>query len=292
MDLKQLRYFIAAAEELHFQRAARRVNLSQPALSHQIKNLETELGVVLLARTRRSVELTPAGQVFLERAREALALVDTAVRETREAAGAEPGILRMGYVEYLNLRVITHSVAAYRRAHPKVEVEHHDLASAEVYAQLKEKTIDVGFGMLPVTHPALKFRKVVEGYWSVIVPRDHPLASGQDIPLERLQGEPLIMFERALNPPLYDCLIGLFEDAGVKPEIHFNTKQVQTGLNMAADGVGIFVVASYIVDPVPDGLVKLKLSGFENEISIGVAWHEDNGSKVLEDYLGELRKLI
>ena len=155
MELRQLRYYQAAAEELHFQRAARRVNLSQPALSHQIKRLEEEVGVTLIDRSRNHAALTPAGEAFLSRVGEILAASDVALQEARDIGGAEPEVLRIGYVEFINLGA----------ADPNRKVEQRDLHSAEAYAAVKEREIDVGFGVLPVTHPTLKFRKVAEGWW-------------------------------------------------------------------------------------------------------------------------------
>ncbi|MEO1190258.1 MAG: LysR family transcriptional regulator [Pseudomonadota bacterium] len=292
MELRQLRTFIATAEELHFQRAARRVNLSQPALSHQIKALEEEAGVTLLARDRRSVALTPAGEAFLARAREAVNAAEAALREAREAAGAEPDVLRFGYVSFLNLRVITRSIAAFRALRPAIEVEQVEMATTEVYAALKERTIDVGFGVLPVTHPTLKIRKVAEGFWCFLVTPNHALAAAEEAPLSSLKDKPLVIFSRSMNPPLYDAWMQRFAAAGFEPKIVLETAQVQTGISMASDGDAAFIVASYIVEPVPQGLVQVRLTGFDNEIAVGAAWHEENRSRALTDYLKELRRVM
>lgn len=292
MELRQLRSFIAVAEELHFQRAARRVNLSQPALSHQIKALEEEVGVTLLERDRRSVALTAAGGAFLARSREVLAAVAAATREAREAARAEPSVLRVGFVSYLNLRVVSRSIAALRGERPELAVEQTEMPTAEVYAALKEGEIDIGFGVLPVTHPTLKFRTVAQGYWSVVVGSDHVLAGMAEdgvLTLDALTGTPMVLFERSLNPPLYDAWMARFRSAGVTPKIVLETNQVQTGLDMARDGAAAFIVASYIVEPPPPDLVRLRLGGFENQIAIGAAWHEDNKTALLADYLRQLR---
>ncbi|MEO1315527.1 MAG: LysR family transcriptional regulator [Pseudomonadota bacterium] len=295
MELRQLRSFIAVAEELHFQRAARRVNLSQPALSHQIKALEQETGVTLFDRDRRSVAITRAGQAFLVRAREAVTAVDAALREAREAAGAEPSELRIGSVSYLNLRVVSRSIAALRGERPALEVQQTEMPTAEVYAALKEGQIDIGFGVLPVTHPTLKSRLVAEGHWSVVVSAEHGLRDaieGDVLPLSAMAGYPMVMFERSLNPPLYDAWMARFRAAGIAPKIVLETNQVQTGLDMARDGAATFLVASYIVEPVPPDLVRLRLGGFENRIAIGAAWHEDNKTALLADYLRHLRAAL
>src|SRR5581483_6057227 len=123
MELRQLRYFVAVAEELHFRRAAARLHVSQPPLSHQIRALEAELGCTLLSRTRRRVELTPAGAVFLRDARVLLGGLDAAVAAARAVAAGQSGRLRVGFVGSALLSVVPEIVHGFREARPGVEVE-------------------------------------------------------------------------------------------------------------------------------------------------------------------------
>lgn len=291
MELKQFRYFKAVAEELHFQRAARRLNLSQPALSHQVKRIEEEVGAVLLDRDRRGVALTPAGVVLLEHATALLTAADAAITETRAAADAAPQVLRIGFVDYLNLDLIVQSIAAFRVAHPDIEVQQFELPTAEVWAGLVERTIDIGFGVAPVTGDDLIARTIARGRWMIVVPDDHPFAEREELPPADLDGESLIFFEKQLNPALHAAWMKRFADAGAAPVIVFETKQVQTGLNMARDRTGAYLVASYIVEPLPAGLTGVPVSGFENDIEIAVAWRGGDASAGLKRYLAELRKL-
>ena len=291
MELKQFRYFKAVAEELHFQRAARRLNLSQPALSHQVKKIEEELGTTLLDRDRQGVALTPAGALLLEHATAILALADTALAEVRDLAGSGPQLLRVGFVDYLNLDVIARSIAQFRQAHPGVEVQQSELPTAEVWAGLVERTIDVGFGVAPVMGDNLMARTVKRGRWLVVVPDDHAFAAYESLPLSHLDGEALIFFEKALNPALHAAWTSRFAEAGVAPVIVLETKQVQTGLNMARQRTGAYLVASYIVEQMPAGLVGVPLEGFDNSIEIAVAWRQDHASPALDRYLAELRSV-
>lgn len=291
MELKQFRYFKAVAEELHFQRAARRLNLSQPALSHQVKQMEEEIGVTLLDRDRRGVALTPAGAVLLERATELLQAAESAIADARAVAHAEPKVLNIGFVDYLNLTLIAKSIATFRAANPEIEVRQAELPTAEVWAGLVERTIDIGFGVAPVVGDDLIARTIARGQWLIVVPDDHPFADYETLPLTHLDGEPIIFFEKALNPPLHASWMARFEEAGVSPIIAFETKQVQTGLNMARERTGAYLVASYIVEPLPDGLTGVPLIGPEYEIEIAVAWRSTDKSAALTRYLAELRKL-
>ncbi len=290
MELKKFRYFKAVAEELHFQRAARRLNLSQPALSHQVKKIEEEIGVILLDRDRRGATLTPAGAVLLEHATTLLAAADKAIAETRSAANFEQQVLRVGFVDYLNLNLIVQSIAAFRIAYPDIEVQQFELPTAEVWAGLIERTIDVGFGVAPVTGGDLIGRTVARGQWLVVVPEDHPFAEREELPLVDLDGEALIFFEKRLNPALHAAWMQRFEDAGASPVIVFETKQVQTGLNMVRDRIGVYLVASYIVDPLPVGMKGVPIVGFDNQIDIAAAWNGREKSPSLKRYLAEFRK--
>ncbi len=291
MELKQFRYFKAVAEELHFQRAARRLNLSQPALSHQIKNIEEEVGTTLLDRDRRGVALTPAGALLLERATAILEAADKALSDVRALAGAEPQSLRVGFVDYLNLDIIVQSIARLRQSHPDIDVQQTELPTAEIWPGLVERTIDVGFGVVPVIGDNLIAKTVARGQWLIVVPNDHPFVDYETLPLSHLDGEPLIFFEEALNPALHASWMTRFDEAEISPNIVFETKQVQTGLNMARDRTGAYLVASYIVEPLPDGLTGIPVGGFDNSIEIAAAWRGDDGVDSLKFYLKILREL-
>lgn len=292
MELRQFRYFKAVAEELHFQRAARKVNITQPSLSHQIKKLEDELGVTLLERDRKSVQLTPAGTVFLNHCDIVLKAVKQAVEQTKEAAGQEKLTLKMGTRFFINLPIFSNSVMAVRRVDPNITIEQIDMPTNEVEAAVKEGEIDIGFAPPTITHPALIARKVVEGHFVVVMPEDHVLAHDDSVEISALENQPLIFFDKALNPKLYQQCVGYFEQAGFQPRIVMETNQVQTGIRMASEGTGFFFAANYVVEDLPAGLVAQKISGFENKIAMFAVWHEDNKSRALSTYLAEMRKLL
>ncbi|MEM6821161.1 MAG: LysR family transcriptional regulator, partial [Verrucomicrobiota bacterium] len=167
-----MKYFKAVAEELHFQRAARRVNITQPSLSAQIKLIEEELDVTLLKRDRKSVQLTKAGKVFLKRCERILKAVDQAIDETRQAAGQEKLHLKLGTRFFINLPIFANSVMATRKANPNITIEQIDMPTNEVEAAVKEGEIDIGFAPAGITHPALIVRKIIDGYFVVVMPEE------------------------------------------------------------------------------------------------------------------------
>lgn len=292
MKLNQLRYFKAVAEELHFQRAARRLNLSQPALSHQLKMLEEELGIVLLDRSRNHVELTSAGKVFLKRITFILEELGKAKKEAQDIAGMEQTSLKIATIDYLNLDIMTKSVIATKVEYPNITVEQIEMPTNEIFDAVKENEIDIAIGPAPVEHPALLVKTITSGQWSVVIPNDHILANEESISLKNLKETPLIIFDKSLNPKLYNWWMENFKIAGFKPKIILETKQIQTALKTVKDGMALYIVASYIIKDLPESMVCKPLTGFDNKISIVAAWRRNNNSRALKIYLDKLRKAL
>src|SRR5512132_1230001 len=155
MELRHLRYFLAVAEELHFGRAAARVRIAQPPLSQQIRQLEQELGITLFNRTKRRVELTPAGRAFLEHARQILAETERAKRVAQRAGRGEIGRLAIGFVASADLDLLPRVLRVWRARFPDVDVELHALLTAAQAEALRHGRVDVGFVRLPMDETGL-----------------------------------------------------------------------------------------------------------------------------------------
>ena len=158
MDLRHLRYFVAVAEELHFGRAAARLHIAQPALSQQIRRLEEELQASLLRRTKRHVELTEAGRIFVQEARATLAQAERAVRLAQRATRGEIGRLGVGLCTWIDTTYIPKAIRTFGERHPEVELELHSLASPEQLSALRDGRINVGFARSPMNCPDLMTR--------------------------------------------------------------------------------------------------------------------------------------
>src|SRR2546426_5569509 len=160
MELRHLRYFVAVAEELHFGRAAKRLGISQPPLSQQIRALEDQLGVELLRRTRRNVRMTSAGEVFLQAARRILRGVEDSVEVTRRAARGEVGTLNVGYAPGVEIEILPRVLRAFARRYPAVDLRLSPLHSREQLEALRQKAIDVGFVRLPLAGEDLRIEQI------------------------------------------------------------------------------------------------------------------------------------
>lgn len=254
MELRQLRYFVAVGEELHFRRAAARLHMSQPPLSQQIAALETELGCRLLERTRRRVQLTPAGEAFLRDARATLAELDVAAATARAIAAGQTGRLRIAFVGSALLSIVPAAVQRFRRARPEVEIELRERSTVEQLRALRAGLIDVGLVRPPIeTDPDLDTRVVVRERTVAALPAGHPLAAMRRVPLRRLAGEPLVLFPRSQAPGFHDLLIGRMAATGITPQVAQYAPEMVTIIGLVAAGIG--------VSPVPASLGHLALHG-------------------------------
>ncbi|WP_407530105.1 LysR family transcriptional regulator [Methylobacterium oryzisoli] len=288
MNLRRLRAFLALADELNFRRAAERVAVTQPALSQQIKELEDELGATLFERDRRHVGLTRAGEALLGPVREAMDRLDAAFADVRRLGLATDRTLRLGYVEYMNLPFLAGSLRLMRERYPGIVIEPHELYSAAVVSALAERRIDLGFAFAPLDHPDLALRPLVTGCWMLVLPADHRLAALSPVAVAELAGERLILFARHLNPPLHDALMVNLASAGPEPNVVYRTAQGQLGPSLVAEGVGLFVVASYILRELPTGLVARPLAGFDNRLPLAAVWRGDHRTPAVRAFLDVL----
>jgi DNA-binding transcriptional LysR family regulator len=290
MELRHLRSFLAVADELHFRRAARGLGLTQPALSRHIAELERALGSALFARHPRRVELTDAGRHFAERVRRIVRDLDEATDEARQIAQTTQR-LRIGYLEYLNLPFVGSLLRELEERHPEIAIERRNMAPEDVLAGVGDHSLDVGFVHLPIKQPQLAFRPVVEGRWHVVLPERHPLAAREAIPVAELASQPLVLFDRPLNPPLYDSLVARCEAAGFSPRVVYATTQVHVAIDLVVQEIGLFIAGSYVFRNLPSGIVSRPLEASER-LRLGAVWRADERRHAITSFLEVLRDLV
>ncbi|MCG8466741.1 MAG: LysR substrate-binding domain-containing protein [Gemmatimonadetes bacterium] len=241
MTLKQLRYFIAVAEDLHFGRAAERLVVSQPPLSQQIRKLERALGHDLFSR-KPSVRLTPAGEAFLPAARQVLTGVDRAVDLTRRAAVGEIGHVAVGFAASAAVSALPEIVRACRQELPDVAITMRELSTAEQTRALISGSIDVGFLREPNPNEALHAEASMEEPLIAVLAEEHPLASRRTFPLSELQSEPFLLFPRAVAPGLHDHVLATCAAAGFAPRVLQETRAWLTIVALVECGLGVSLV--------------------------------------------------
>ena len=246
MELRQLRYFVAVAEELHFRRAAARLHMSQPPLSHQLRLLEEELGCPLMVRSRRRVELTPAGESFLTDVREFLERLGEAVQTARRVHAGTAGQLRISFVGSALLSLVPEAVKRYRAAHPDVEVQLRERSTEEQLRELRAGSIDLALVPLPVDAPDLRTEVLRRERAVAALPAAHPLAALKHVPLRRLAAEPLVMFPREQAPGLHDRLLASLSGPDGPPSVAQYAPETQTIIGLVAAEIGVSLVQASV----------------------------------------------
>lgn len=283
MELRHLRYFIGVAEELHFGKAAARLGISQPPLSHQIHALEEELGVRLFDRSSRNVTLTDVGILFLAEARATVVQAERAVTVARRAARGEVGELVIGFnASAPFVSRVARAIFDFRHGWPHVHLTLSELAWDAQLRALADGTIDVGIirsFSQPTVTPEIVATPLLEERLVVALRPDHRLAERASLSLADLRGEPLVFYTRDLAGGFTDELFKLFRAAGVEPEVAQDVREVSTLFGLVAAGVGLTVVAESLCALQAANLVYRPLS---EEAARSALWllHLKSASKI------------
>jgi DNA-binding transcriptional LysR family regulator len=247
MELRHLRYFVAVAEELSFTRAAERLHIGQPPLSHQIQQLEAEVGAQLLERSKRWVRLTEAGKLFLDDARRVLALSEQAMQTARRAERGEAGELRVGFTFSTPLTPLFAAVInRYRQQYPGVQLTLQEMSTVGQIEALAARELDLGL----VRPPELTLPESVEltilrrDPLVMVLPIRHPLAQKKTIAIHDLKGEPLVMYPESAGTGIHPQINRLCREAGFKPTIAMEAGEASTIIGLVAAGCGVSVLPS------------------------------------------------
>jgi DNA-binding transcriptional LysR family regulator len=283
MELRQLRYFIAVADELHFGRAAARLNIVQPALSMQIKALEAHFGVELLSRTRQHVALTPIGTAFLLEARRTIVQAEHTEAVGRRAAKGEIGILRIGYIGSAPFSgIMSKAIFSFRQSFPEVEMRLDELSVADQVRRLKDETLDVGFVRLPLASAA-GIRAMVLGRERIIVavPSGHPFATRSTVAVSELCDERLIMASGQENAGLASLVWRICANAGFEPTVTQTVPQIATVISLVGAGLGIALVPESLAIIRTDAVAYRYLSDVDvmSEFAMVTAAGDQTGSR-------------
>lgn len=280
MEMRQLRYFSVLADELHFHRAAERLRIAQPALSRQIKQLENELDVVLFRRTRRRVEITESGKLFLERIRRMLADLDSAVTEARNLQRGVPGRLTFSFVQSASYILLPAILKVFRLKFPDVELNLLDLSTAQQLDALSRDQIDVAL-LHPWKHdPLIVYRPLLTEPFVVACPESHPLAGKRNISLKSFANDRFIMHARWLGPTvsgMYNVTAELLRNAGVEPRIAAEVPaQMHAALGLVNAGFGVALVPRSLMQMPIEGISYATIREDKPSNEVGLAWRQGN----------------
>jgi DNA-binding transcriptional LysR family regulator len=293
LELRQLRYFLTVAEELHFGRAAARLHMTQPPLSQTIAALEETLGAPLFLRNRRQVTLTSAGSALLPEARRLLDSAAGLPELVRRAAAGESGRLALSFVTPADYSVLPPLLRDYSAAYPNVQLLLQEATTDVQVDDLLHERIDAGLLIPPLSEKAqvqLDYMKVLEESLVVCAPVGVLPAGDAPVDLKTLRQLPLIIFPRKSAPALYDAILSCFHEAGLSPDVKQEAIQMQTIVSLVSAGMGLALVPQSVSNLMRPGVEYRALAGPTPLVELGLAWRRDNASPVLRGFLELLRK--
>ncbi|KAA0116772.1 LysR substrate-binding domain-containing protein [Mycolicibacterium sp. P9-22] len=282
-SLARLSCFIAVAEELHFGRAAERLHMTQPPLSRQIQQLETELGVQLIDRTTRSVTLTPAGTAFLPDARRILQLAESAALTVRRVPAGDLGTVVVGFTAASAHAVLPRLLEQTRSILPDVKLELREMVSSVQIEALMSGEIDLGMARPPLKRPGIVSRPLLHEQLVAALPAGHPLAEqARELTLNDLDGQDFVMYSPVQARYFNELLISTFTIAGATPRFVQFVTQVHTMLVLVRSGIGIALVPASAATLHPEGVVFRTIGAFrERPVELDAAWRGDSTNPAL-----------
>ena len=292
MELRHLRYFVSVAEALSFTKAAAKLHTAQPSLTRQIKNLEEELGVRLLNRTKQQVTLTDEGRSFLVDAKRLLALAAETIESVRRLHSGEVCALNIGYVSNLFHDLLPRTLTTFQQSFPAISVNLFDLSCGDQFHALEDGKLDLGFVGLhqPIARRGLEFRSIASYKTVVALPEDNPLVGKATVELKALEPMFFIGMSEASYPGYRDWLVSNCQRAGFAPKVLQDVELERTMIHAVGSGLGVALVPDQLKNLEHNNVVFRPLE--PSVVTEGcVAWRHENSSAALKAYVEIVEKI-
>lgn len=282
MEFRNIRSFLSVAETLHFGRSARLLNVSQPALSLQVKALEDELGIQLLSRNRQGTLLTEAGQAFREDAAAALERLEFAKRKAHWASAGKLGHIRIGFISTAGFEIVPNLIRRFRKSYPDIEFSIRNILTGVQLEMISDGSLDVGFLRLPLENrKEIEVTTVHREQFVAVLPSWHPLSAKREIGLVELQKNPFVMYAREYAPGFHDLLTGILSKTGIAPKVVQTAGEMPTLISLVDAGVGVSIVPASVARRVPSTVAVCSITDHLPESEIGLALaHRNNAATV------------
>lgn len=292
MELRHLRYFITVAEELNFSKAALKLYTAQPSLSQQIKDLEEDVGVKLFNRTKRKVELTEEGAVFLEQARLTLAQADKAVAMARQVSQAKQQMLRIGFVPVAEMKIFPYILPNLRVQNPDLKIELLSLNNNEQMRLLKKGDLDLTFTRHNFNSDEIESQFVIREPLIFLLPKDHPLAKYERIPAKALNGIDFIIPSAEQSLTLNQAILDFAKANGIELNIVQKADNILFNINSIGMGLGCTILPGYIAPLTMDNTVIRPLDVELPYLDLYVSYHKNNKSYAVSKFLELLTRVF
>jgi DNA-binding transcriptional LysR family regulator len=292
MEIRHLRYFCVLAEQLHFTKAALLLNVAQPALSHQIRQLEEELGTQLVERTSRRVRLTAAGEVLLARAPRILDQVDQAARETARVGQGEAGSLVIGVVSTAVCSVLPELLRSFRRGAPDISIDIREMEPGEQVEALRRETIDIGLLFLAIQDPAFDSLVVSRERLIVALPTGHPAAAAERVRFSDLKTETFLIPRKQPVAGFHEVVLEALRSGGIPAPRLQPTRLLQTAVFLVAGHLGVALVPeSFRRHLRVRGCVYRSIAGTPTHADLIGLWRRDNVSPAVRRLVQQLKRM-
>jgi DNA-binding transcriptional LysR family regulator len=289
MEFRHLRYFLVLSEELHFGKAARRLAISQPPLSVNIRQLEESVGAKLFDRNSKEVRLTAAGRAFVPAARVLLEQAADASRHAREVGQGMIGVLRIGFVGSMLFRGFPSMIQRFQAANPRLRLLLREMNSENQINELSQRQLDVGF--VHTTRSETSFSRMLFSSEPFVccLPQGHPFARSRKLAVRRLDGEPLIMFSRTASPDYFERVLSICTAAGVHPEVRHEARHWLSVVSMVAHGMGVALVPEALRRSAIPGAVFVPIDTQDVRSQAFCIWRDHDENAGLQAFLMEIR---
>ncbi|MFV5491653.1 LysR substrate-binding domain-containing protein [Acinetobacter sp. ASP199] len=290
MELRHLRYFCMVARELNFTRAAEKLNTVQPSLSQQIKDLEHEVGVKLLERSNRKVELTEAGAVFLKEALLSLAHAERAIQLARQVAEVEKEHLDIGFVPVAEMKIFPYIMPNIRAHFPNLKAQFHSLTDAEQFSWLRQGMIDIAFTRYPDPSAEFESIKIFDEPLTLIVPRDADVVDMPALSIKNFAGRNFVISDEQASPQLFNIIHEFLNKAGIKVNVVQHSTNILLNVNLVGMGVGWSLVPAYVIPLLGENIVVKKTIEPLPMIGLYATYRKDQKHEVINLILKVLKE--
>ena len=255
MELRHLRYFVAVAEELNFTKAAQRMCTVQPSLSQQIKDLETEVGVQLLIRSNRKVELTEEGKAFLKQALLSLEHAELAIQDARKVANLQKDQLNIGFVPVAEMKIFPYIMPNIRAHFPELKIHFHSCTDAEQFKALKKGELDIAFTRYQDESSDIECVQIFSEPLALIMPKDDPISEQRHVSIKSFNGQNFVISDEDASPQLHKLITHYFKDAKLNVNVVQHSTNILLNVNLVGMGVGWSIVPAYVIPLLGDKIV-------------------------------------
>jgi len=292
MELRHLRYFITVAEELNFSKAALKLYTAQPSLSQQIKDLEEDVGVKLLHRTKRKVELTEEGAVFLEQARLTLAQADKAVAMARQVSQAKQQMLRIGFVPVAEMKIFPYVLPNLRVQNSDLKIELLSMNNSDQSKAIKKGELDITFTRQNLQSDEIESQFVLREPLIFILPKDHPLAKYERIPVKALNGIDFIIPAMEQSQTLHNLILNFAKSHNIELNVVQKADNILFNINSIGMGLGCTILPGYIAPLTMSNTVIRPLDIELPHLDLYVSYRKNSTSLAVSKFIELLTRVF